>query len=265
MKPVSAREAFFIGWSNKPAPALARFLAIVMLFLVLGLGLLGYGLSRWADDPTEGLLRLGERQADGGIVPPGPWGNRTVFRGSLLHLGYPLLYLPPDAANPHGKVLLMASSNGKRGAEVPMINGPVEIQGSVAQRGAIDMLIVNEAKPLDGSMPEFPAPARQSLGRWRIAGEVCDGKCYVGIMRPGSGVSHRACANLCLIGGVPPILVTFAPVAGSSFLSLAGPDGDPPPERLRDLIAIPVEMEGDVERVGNVLVLKIDPAKLRPL
>ena len=101
------------------------------------------------------------------------------------------------------------------------------------------------------------------LGRWRLTGEICDGKCYAGAMRPGTGLAHKACANLCLIGGVPPVLVTTAPVEGERFLLIAGADGGPVTPALLDHVATLVQVEGDVERRGSLLVLRVAPGTLR--
>jgi hypothetical protein len=96
------------------------------------------------------------------------------------------------------------------------------------------------------------------LGRWRITGEICDGKCYAGSMRPGAGIAHRACANFCLIGGVPPVFVSTAPVEGTSFMLLADAAGGPLPDKLYNLVALRVQLEGDLERRGDLLVFKVD-------
>lgn len=241
---------------------LGRFLTLVALVCVAGMAAIGFGLSNNADDPAAGLLRLGERDPTGNPVRPEDWGGEQTLRGHVSRIGYPLLHLPPDRDFPRGRVMLL-SGGGKRGADVPESAGPVELRGSVLRRGTIEMLVVDgPGKPLDDT-PDLQAALRESLGRWRIAGEICDGKCYAGAMRPGSGIAHKACANLCLIGDIPAILVTVAPVAGSHFLLLAGRDGGPLPPEIRDWVAIPVELQGDVERVGNVLVLRVDATKMR--
>ncbi len=261
-EPVS--DEFFVGWSGKTGPRLGRFLAAVA---VVGLGLMaltGYGLSRFADDPAAGLLRLGERDSTGGPIRPDDWGGEQVLRGHVSRIGYPLLHLPPSVAFPRGRVMLL-SGDGKRAPDLPVAAGPVEVRGSVLRRGTVEMLAVDgPARRLDDASGLHPA-MQESLGRWRIAGEICDGKCYAGAMRPGSGIAHKACANLCLIGDLPAILVTADPVAGHHFLVLAAMDGGPPPADIQDVVALPVEAQGEVERIGNVLVMRLDLKRLRRL
>lgn len=258
-------DEFFVGWSNRLGRRLRFFLCASALVFVAGLGLLGFGLGAGADDPAAGLLRLGERDAAGGPVRPEAWGGEQVLRGYLSTIGYPMLHLGSDAAHPRGRVLLL-SGDGKRGADVPHAAGPVELRGSILRRGSLEMLVVDgKARPLADDAAGIPPAPREKLGRWRIAGEICDGKCYTGAMRPGSGLAHKACANLCLIGEIPPVFVTFAPVAGSFYLALANADSGPLPARLRDLVAIPTTLEGEVERVGNMLVFLVDTAVAKRL
>lgn len=260
----TGQDEFFIGWSGKAGPRLARFLGLIAVVCVAGMALVGFGLGSRADDPAAGLLRLGERDAAGGPVRPDDWGGEQILRGHLSRIGYPVLHLPPSTAHPRGRVMLL-SGDGKRAPDWTGKAGPAELRGSVLRRGAIEMLVVDgPARPLDDAAGLSPA-GREPLGRWRIAGEICDGKCYAGAMRPGSGVAHKACANLCLIGDLPAILVTNDPVAGSHYLLLAGLDGGPPPALIRDTVAIPVELEGEVERIGNVLVLRLDARRIRRL
>jgi hypothetical protein len=260
----TGQDEFFIGWSGKAGPRLARFLCLVAVVCIAGMALIGFGLGSRADDPAAGLLRLGERDAAGGPVRPDDWGGEEILRGHLSRIGYPVLHLPPSPAYPRGRVMLL-SGEGKRAPDWSGKAGPVELRGSVLRRGSIEMLVVDgPARPLGDAAGLSPA-GREPLGRWRIAGEICDGKCYAGAMRPGSGVSHRACANLCLIGDLPAVLVTKDPVASSHYLLLAGPDGGPPPALIRDAVAIPVELEGEVERVGNVLVLRLGAERIRRL
>ena len=112
----------------------------------------------------------------------------------------------------------------------------------------------------EGEVPE-PEP----LGRWKLAGEICDGKCMTGGMRPGRGLAHKACANLCISGGVPPVFVSTQPVEGSEFLMISVPDGGPLPQVVYDRMAQFVSLEGEITRHGDLLVLAIDPDSVEVL
>jgi hypothetical protein len=144
----------------------------------------------------------------------------------------------------------------------PALDGKmVEATGVMMKRGSLDMLQANT--PLHGVDGAAVVPKPVPLGRWRITGEICDGKCYAGSMRPGAGIAHRACANFCLIGGVPPVFVSTAPVEGTSFMLLANQQGGPLPDKLYDLVALRVVLEGDLERRGDLLVFKVDLSRAK--
>ena len=60
-------------------------------------------------------------------------------------------------------------------------------------------------------MPLMPT----SLGVATLRGEIVDSKCYLGAMKPGDQKTHKACATLCIRGGIPPVLVERLPGGGT--------------------------------------------------
>jgi hypothetical protein len=239
---------FFIGWDDHPPRRLARFLLGVALFAACVMLLLGLALGRAVDAGA------------GEIV------GETTVAGILEMTPYPHLRSPPDAVHPNGHAVLLAG-DGKYGiasAAVKFAGHAVEARGALVKRGDLDMLIVS---PDDGVRPTVilvsNMPAIASLGRWRISGEICDGKCNAGIMRPGAGIAHKACATLCVSGGVPPVFVTTSPVEGAGFMLLADGEGAAAPARMLDFMAIPVTLEGVVERRGDLAVFRVDWSSAR--
>ncbi len=234
------RDTFFIGWPWRSVRPRVWFLAVVITLLAAGLAGLGLALGSNVDDPGGGNFA----------------GDRTVT-GVLLANPYPVLVTDPDPAHPAGHAMLLAGG-GKVGvqADAAKLDGRrVRIDGLAVRRGTLEMLLVWRLAAVEG--PAVP-PTTEPLGTWRLTGEVCDGKCYSGVMRPGSGLAHKACANVCLLGGVPPVLVTTAPVAGSQFLLLANPDGRALPDAFRDHVAILQRMDGAVTRVADLLIFRTD-------
>lgn len=235
------RTPFFIGWSPRSAAPLAGFLVMLTVLVLGGAGALA--------------LALGARVGDPG---GGEWlGERTVS-GVILQHPYPVLVTDPDATYPEGHALLLSGA-GKVGeqAEAERFAGQrVRVTGAVVKRGDIDMLLVDavqaDAAPLAGPVPTTP------LGTWRVVGEICDGKCVAGVMRPGDGLSHKACANVCILGGVPPVLVTTGPVEGRRFMLMGDPDGRTLPDSFRDHVGVKRRMEGTVTRVADMLVFHTD-------
>ena len=240
--------AFFIGWEKRLPPALrAPLLGVAAGLLVLALAL-PLALGRATDDPGAG-----------------DWSGDREARGVLTARPYPLLRIPPDAAHPHGHTLLL-SAFGKAQVSTALAGRAVDVSGVLLKRGTLEMLVVDDPAKLRPLAAPLPAPAAPvPLGRWRMVGAICDGKCEAGAMRPGSGIAHRACAQLCLDGDIPPVFVSVRPAEGSSFFLLAGPQGGPMPLAIRRLVGLVVQLDGTLERRGDLLVFCVDPARARVL
>jgi hypothetical protein len=238
-----AADGFFVGWSGRLPPGQRIFVVFIVaaaLTVFLGLAL---ALTATLDDPGGGTV---------------DWGYEATASGVLTTRPYPLLHL----ASGH---TLMLSGLGKSGVDAdPALAGrSVAVSGFMLKRGTLDMLQSSrdEVVAANAAPAEIPAPV--PLGRWRLTGEICDGKCYAGAMRPGNGLAHKACASLCVLGGVPPVFVATAPVGGSVFMLLAGAGDAPMPETLRDVIGVRVTLDGDVERIGDLVVFHADANTVR--
>ena len=255
----TSEEPFFVGWSGKLPGSLARFY-LVAGFLFVGLfALLGLVLGSQVDNPA---LNLFAGLSSSPQAKPLGWQGDQHFEGALTLRPYPLLHVATTDGSATQRTFLL-SGYGKRGPEIVGASSRVAVVGGLLKRGDIDMLVMDD--PPTALAGETKAPTAQPLGRWKAVGEICDGKCYPGGMTPGGGLSHRACAVVCLIGEVPAIFVVAEPVAGSSFLLLAGPDGGAMPDELRPFTAKPLELEGEVERLGSILIFRVDPNKARLL
>ena len=118
----------------------------------------------------------------------------------------------------------------------------------------------NGLQAVEGTAPAIPA---EPQGRWELTGEICDGKCLAGAMRPGTGLAHKACASMCLLGDVPPVFVSSQPVMGEQFLLITGPEGTRLPSEAYDWIAQYVTAAGNITRRGDLLVWEIEPETIR--
>ena len=241
---MSGRDAFFIGWEDRVPPGHRGVLGWAAFAFLAGLLLMAMGLARTIDDAGDGH---------------GDWAaGEQSLTGVVTTRPYALLHLPPDAAHakPH---TMMLSVVGKYPVVLPegWDGRTVIATGWVVRRGALDMVQMTSAPVLAAAAA--PAPeAVERLGRWRLTGEICDGQCYVGLMRPGTGIAHRACADFCLAGGVPPVFVTTAPLRGQSFLVMANAAGGPVGREMFDYVGLRVRLDGEVERHGDMLVFKAD-------
>lgn len=246
-------EDFFIGWARPPR-SLRGFLFRIFLVTVASFGVTSVLIGATKPDPGVGSFQFG-------------WGPQTVV-GVLTADPYPTIQVIEGSERvPEGHTLMLAGQ-GKRGAQgrAEALDGAlVEASGVLIKRGALDMMQLrggrNGLKAAEAAPEPEPEPeADTPLGRWRLSGEICDGKCLAGAMRPGRGLAHKACANLCLIGGAPPVFVLAAPVEGSEYLLLGDPEGAPLGEALYDLVARLVTLEGELVRRGDLLIFKTDLA-----
>ncbi len=111
------------------------------------------------------------------------------------------------------------------------------------------------------SPPQAISPV--SLGQQTLIGEIVDSKCFLGVMNPGALTPHRACAIRCISGGIPPMLLVRQAHGNVSSFLLVSRDDKPVNKQVLNLVAEPVEITGEVERQGELLILRADPATYR--
>ena len=130
---------------------------------------------------------------------------------------YPMLV--EDAADDAGRArpwrLLVAP--GKHGAEVALVRGldgvRVTLEGTRSSAPACGCwnygpvrLLVRVRRRRQGRARSIRRQSDGHASRW----EIVDSKCFLGVMTPGAGRTHSACASLCLRGGIPPALLSCA-------------------------------------------------------
>ncbi len=247
-------EDFFIGWAETPK-ADRRFL--------LGASL---GLLTLAGASAALLAR------SNGPVGTGRWdmGDVRTFSGVLVREPYPMLRsFGPDSA-PRTAFLVGSGKTGvqRRLGAVP--DGPVSVVGSLIERGDHAMIAAIDesdwiratAGPADASFMNWNT---EQQGEVLLVGEILDAKCWFGAMRPGSGHVHKACASLCVRGGLPPAFCSGGLVCGDSSIAplLLRADGSAHGEELLELIADPVRAIGRLVRVGDVSQFRADIDAIR--
>lgn len=189
--------------------------------------------------------------------------------GLLQVDAYGILWAPDDS--PSGARAYLLSRGGKLGFPdfAREHDGHVvRMRGGILDRGGYVMLEMNAIERADDALePEVVARLRalprEDLGAVTRRGEIVDSKCHLGRMRPGNGRTHRACAQYCIRGGVPPVLVTSE--QGLTHYLLVGRDGGEVNDAVIPFVAEPVELAGTLERRGDLLILAIDPAAIRRL
>ncbi len=241
------KRPFFVGYL--PTPRELRLL----LMSVSAAAIAAFLFAAWAvgttqDNPGDGRLRF-------------DLGRQTVV-GILETTPYPIIHVTRGTDVIAAGETLMLAGSGKFGVEphASNVDSPVaEVTGILLNRGDIRMLQVpNPRRNLKGIEGEGSSVNSKDLGRWRLAGEICDGKCLTGAMRPGRGIAHKACAELCIEGGVPPVFVTSQPVADHEFMLIANSEGDPLNSELLEKVGVYISLEGELIQRGSLAVFLAD-------
>jgi hypothetical protein len=149
-------------------------------------------------------------------------------------------------------------------AIAPLDGKAVSLKGTLIYRGNQTMIEVvsNSIQPTDvANITALPQVV--PLGRQTLIGEIVDSKCFLGVMNPGQLTPHRACAIRCISGGVPPVLLVRQKDGPAIYLLLVSAEGKPVNKQVLDRVAEPVEITGEVERQGELLILKADPTTFR--
>ena len=250
-------DEFFIGYAPPMPPRIARFIARAV-FVLAG------GVLAWA-----AVVAAEHRPLEGGIFE---FGHPQRFAGTIVARPFPVLQLDGGDEGTVSWPLLVAP--GKHGADA-LVRGMggrhVTLSGTRIRRGGRTMIEVEPASLVADDAPEPRVTGDRSQAASvggqtvRLRGEVVDSKCFLGVMVPGAGKTHKDCASLCLRGGIPPALYVQDQSGRSSLLLLTGPEGEPIGARALQVAGEAVDMTGSIERQGGWLVLRTDPRTWRPV
>lgn len=252
-------DEFYIGWEGKAPDGVAlrvRWSVVLLLALVVALGV---------------VLSLAQRTIGVSVFE---WGKVKNFSGILQSKPYPHLIVPrPGMSN--GQVpcssyyLVKPFKFGLDPETAQRLDGKaVSLKGTLIFRGNQTMIEVmaDSIKQVDGSdgiLPISKLASPVNLGTQTLVGEIVDSKCYLGVMNPGALTPHRACAIRCISGGIPPVLLVRQTNGPVLHLLLVSRDGKPVNQQVLNLVAEPVEITGEVERQGELLILRAEPATYR--
>ena len=247
---------FFIGYAPPMPPRLARFVTRVVVGLACAVVV-------WAVVVAAGHMPL-----EGGTFE---FGHPQQFSGTIVERPYPSLRLDAFDPSTAARQLLLVAP-GKHGADA-LVSGfdgrHVTLTGTRVHRGTQAMIEVAPgsfnfggtlARPMttggSGSARSADADGRTVT----VTGEIVDSKCFLGVMVPGSGKTHKECASLCLRGGIPPALFVQDRTGGSALLLLTAASGASIAAQALQFAGEAVEMTGTLSRPSDWLVLRTDPS-----
>lgn len=256
---MTGNDEFYIGWEDKLPPGVGSRVRRTVVFLLALAAMLGV------------LLTLAQRTIGVSVFE---WGKVKSFSGILKSQPYPHLLVPRPGASGlqaafSSYYLVKPFKFGLDAETARRLDGQmVSMKGTLIYRGNQTMIeVVNDSiKPLDSPENHLStAPAAQpvSLGQQTLVGEIVDSKCYLGVMNPGQLTTHRACAIRCISGGIPPVLLVRQINGPALYFLLVSRDGKPVNKQVLNLVAEPVSITGEVERQGDLLILRADPTTYR--
>jgi hypothetical protein len=258
--PEAREEEFFVGYLALSAKTKRFVLAVAVacFALLLALAALAAALRDPAARTTQATVTL---------------------VGKLDARAYGVLWTVQNGA----PTPILIAGGGKFGvppAAKQLFGQNVEARGLQLERDGYRMLelskIVAQPKLDDEIERTLSRVATRALGTLKLEGEIVDIKCWLGRMKPGDGRTHRACAQFCIQGGIPPVLVARSAGGVEARGSVHGQErvdhyvltdlsGGPINDAVLPYVAEAVTLEGQAERVGSMLFLRIDPSRIRRL
>jgi hypothetical protein len=247
-------DEFFVGYFPTP-PRTKRF--------VIGATVLGLAV----------LLGLGAAFSSLRTAPARASYEAGVELVGLLDVDHHGLLWVPDDDAPSGATAHILTKGGKFGFPASARRHDddiVRIRGGLLDRGGYRMLEMGGIEAAPGALDaDDEALLRriphESQGEVTVRGVIEDSKCFLGRMRPGQGRTHRGCAQFCIAGGIPPLLIERRPGGGYRHYLLTSGEGAAVNDEILPFVAEPVELTGRLERRGDLLFLGIDPARIRRL
>jgi len=246
-------DEFYIGWEQRAPSGIGRRTRLTVLVLLVLAVLIAAALAVSQRLIGASVFEFGELKTFTGILEANPYPHLLVPRPGAT-----------DGAAAFSSYYLVAE--WKFGLSAKAIQGfdgkAVTLQGSLIYRGNQTMIQVAEKTLQAAKMPVPPLTGQEiiPLGRETLTGEIVDSKCYLGVMNPGQLTPHRACAIRCISGGIPPVLLVRPQKGPPIYLLLVSAEGKPVNQQVLDYVAEPVSITGDVEREGEFLILRADPA-----
>jgi len=245
-------DEFYIGWETKAAPGIGRTVRKAVIGLLI-LALL-----------VPIALAVSQRMIGTSVFE---WGTLKNFSGVLQISPYPHLLVPRPgnaAGQPRFSTYYLVAPwkfGLNREALATLDGQTISLKGTLIYRGNQTMIeVVPDSIQATNVATTSAVPQPISLGKQTLIGEIVDSKCFLGVMNPGQLTPHRACAIRCISGGVPPVLLVRQKDGPAIYLLLVSADGKPVNKQVLDLVAEPVEITGEVERQGELLILRADPS-----
>lgn len=234
------RKDFFVGYLPMPE-GLKPFYKWLAVLLVL----IGSGVAYWVSSSQQ-------------AVGKGQWllAEEKTYQGYLSHNPYPVLHVIGD--KPETIILMSRGKHSSANLTSELDGSEVTVTGFPIERGGWKLLELRDISDVNViNRNQAFAATSEPLGEVTLSGEIIDSKCFMGVMKPGEGKVHRACAAMCIAGGIPPMLVVNQSDGNRYGYILVGPQGQAAAELVMQDVAVPVSVFGQLERRGDLTYLRI--------
>lgn len=234
---------FYIGYAAAKPPRLARFVSTVVV--TVGCGALA----------TAALIAFAHRPLQGGVFE---FGHPQSFSGTIVERPYPALKMDGAGEREPWALLVAQGKHGAADQAAGLDGQHVSLSGTRILRGGKTVIELASRPVVDGSTSGTRTlrDARPGVPL-ELTGEVVDSKCFMGVMVPGDGKTHRDCAALCLRGGMPPALLVRDRTGGSALVLLAGADGEQLGPSVSEFAGDSIVVTGLVDRAGGWPVMHV--------
>jgi len=199
---------------------------------------------------------------------PGPavWDDAAeqIWMGTVHLLPYPLVETEQD-----GPYLIVGI--GKFGVAdrlQPHDGLECTIRGYQLQRKGrkmIELAMPQDAIAETGRKTEIATTPTPHSIPISITTEIVDGKCFLGTMKPGNRKNHKACAILCITGGLPPIVASNLPGTNGLYPLLRVDGSTTLPDPVLNLIGEPVHIQGTLTHINGLPVLDTTAGAITPV
>lgn len=248
-------EEFFVGYLAQSPRARRTALGLGAALLLL-LWAAGFALARSSAGAGRAKFAFGQSAGELGVLTSAP---EPVF-------------WTLDPQLPGGVRATLLVRQGKFGlAGAAFDRHVVRVRGSVIEREGRRMIeLASAPEAADGALDDAAraqllSPERRVLGPVSLSGEIVDSKCFLGRMRPGDRRTHRACAQQCIAGGIPPLFVTRDARGRETHYLLANARGESIAAEVLPFVAEPVLVRGQLVQQGDLLIVNTAPDQITRL
>jgi hypothetical protein len=247
------KDDFYIGYLPKTPKVYAKMAIIAIGIISIVLATAGVTNGIFQNEFNPGYFEFGELTTVKGVLYKTPVTRLEVSNGdapssSIILVG-------------SGKMGALGTIEAMENRLGDVIDGrEVELQGTLIYgegKVLLELTAHEESLILAHNNWSDQSPIRdiESVG---LHGEIVDPKCYFGVMKPGNGKTHRACAIRCVSGGIPPVLRVAQSSGPPKFYLLRGSKGERINKELLDYIAHEVYIKGKHTVIDDWDMIDID-------